>query len=112
MSTAHLPNTFDELLGEDLGSPEARSAIVSFWTEQTEIPLVCHQLDGTIVYLNKACARLLNRPRREILEQSLSEHFGDEWFAQHGELTATATLDDPSFATKLRFVVDLSLIHI
>ena len=67
---------------------------------------MCHELDGTIAYLNKASARLLNRPRREILEQSLSEHFGDEWFAQHQELVTAATPDQPSFETKLRFVVD------
>ena len=106
MSTDHLLNSIDDFVGEDLGSPAARSAIVSFWSEQTDIPLVCHELDGTIAYLNKASARLLNRPRREILEQSLSEHFGDEWFAQHQELVTAATPDQPSFETKLRFVVD------
>ena len=106
MPTDHLLNSIDDFVGEDLGSPEARSAVMSFWSEQTDIPLVCHELDGTIAYLNKASARLLNRPRREILEQSLSEHFGDEWFAQHQELVTAATPDQPSFETKLRFVVD------
>lgn len=98
--------SIDELSPDDLRSPEARTAIVSLWTEQTNIPLVYHQLDGSILYLNSACAKLLNRPRREALELPLSEHFGEEWFAQHQELAAAADADDRSYSTKLRFVVD------
>ena len=98
--------TLDDLANFDLQSQEGRNAIVSAWTEKTEIPLVCHDLDGRVVYLNKAAARLLNRPRHEVLDQHISEHFGAEWFSQHLELAAAGTLEERSYSTKLRFVVD------
>ena len=98
--------TLDDLTNFGLQSQEGRNAIVSAWTEQTEIPLVCHDLDGRVVYLNQAAARLLNRPRHEVLDQHISEHFGTEWFSQHLELAAAGTLEERSYSTKLRFVVD------
>ena len=105
MPQAKHTEPLDDLAGEDLHTREARDLLISAWTEQTKIPLISHDLDGRIFYLNDACARLLNRPRREILDKPISEHFGEEWFSQHLEL-ASDPGQEGSYFTKLRFSVD------
>ena len=102
----------DQTPTSDAGDSDTRGltdlnlGIVSIWSEQTVIPLVFHQLDGTIVYANNACSQLLNRSPDDIISFPIEEHFGEEWYALHRELTDGATPEEHTFSTQLRFIVD------
>lgn len=91
----------------DLDAPGLQALISDIWSEQTPTPLLVHHIDGTITYLNKACAAVLKRSRNDVLATPLGDHFGKDWWEGHHELAmATETSHDKSFATQIRFVVD------
>lgn len=100
------PSAFDDWAIDITPDPTSSEAIFRHWFESTTTPLIGCGVDGTVIYLNDACAKLLNRRRRDILSQPLSDYFGAEWFQRHQKLLEVTQPGGGDFWTELRFVVD------